>query len=52
MTAQGNQLATWRARLFTAAWVLYAGFYICRKNMEGVVSIGPAHLAAEWVWLF
>ena len=47
MTAQGNQLATWRARLFTAAWVLYAGFYICRKNMEGVVAMGPAHLAAE-----
>ncbi len=24
---------TWRARVFSAAWILYAGYYICRKDM-------------------
>ena len=24
----------WRGRVFIAAWTLYAGFYICRKDME------------------
>jgi sugar phosphate permease len=26
--------AQWRSRVFIAAWTLYAGFYICRKDME------------------
>jgi sugar phosphate permease len=26
--------ARWRSRVFIAAWTLYAGFYICRKDME------------------
>jgi sugar phosphate permease len=25
--------SAWRARIFTAAWVLYAGYYMCRKDI-------------------
>ena len=26
--------ARWRGRVFLAAWILYAGFYICRKDID------------------
>jgi len=40
--------AQWRSRVFLAAWILYAGFYICRKdfgNGRGAISSLAVSLA-------
>jgi sugar phosphate permease len=33
MSATKTSRAQWRGRIFFAAWTLYAGYYICRKDM-------------------
>jgi len=40
-TGQGHQArwATWRFRIFTSAWVLYAAYYFCRKNFSVVMPM-------------
>jgi sugar phosphate permease len=45
LAAAGNDRASrarwakWRFRVFTAAWVLYAGYYFCRKNFSVVMPM-------------
>jgi sugar phosphate permease len=46
MKTHASGLAAWRNRIFTAAWVLYAGYYICRKDIAPAsAESGAAHLA-------
>jgi sugar phosphate permease len=33
MSIDANLWSAWRARIFTAAWILYAGYYMCRKDI-------------------
>jgi sugar phosphate permease len=33
MKTNPQRLAAWRSRVFPAAWILYAGYYICRKDV-------------------
>ncbi|WP_263355619.1 MFS transporter [Acidicapsa ligni] len=43
MSIKSTAIAGWRGRIFMAAWILYAGYYICRKDV-GVTagdSISP-----------
>ena len=37
----------WRQRIFTAAWILYAGYYICRKDIGASKGIGITSLAVS-----
>jgi sugar phosphate permease len=39
----------WRSRIFLAAWTLYAGYYICRKDIAPGTDAGAAHLAINLV---
>jgi sugar phosphate permease len=45
MNMQGRTLATWRGRIFLAAWMLYAGYYICRKDVGTTANGAISHLA-------
>jgi sugar phosphate permease len=39
-------LAAWRGRVFLAAWTLYAGYYMCRKDITSpTTEAGVAHFA-------
>jgi sugar phosphate permease len=40
MKMKAATLASWRARIFPAAWTIYTGYYICRKDIG--VSAGTA----------
>lgn len=41
-----SAIAAWRNRIFIAAWTLYAGYYICRKDIAPVTTeTGATHLA-------
>jgi sugar phosphate permease len=42
-----NSLAAARSRVFLSAWVLYAGYYICRKDIEPTTGHGISHLAVS-----
>ncbi len=42
-----QQLAHWRARVFVAAWIAYAGFYFCRKNIQWT----PLPTVSRQAWL-
>jgi sugar phosphate permease len=37
----------WRERIFTAAWILYAGYYVCRKDIGAGKGIGVTSLAVS-----
>jgi sugar phosphate permease len=37
----------WREKIFTAAWILYAGYYICRKDISASKGIGITSLAVS-----
>jgi len=39
--------APWPSRLYSGAWLLYAGYYICRKDLGSVAGPAASHLAAE-----
>src|SRR5580658_10001449 len=39
--------APWPGRLYSGAWLLYAGYYICRKDLGSVAGPAASHLAAE-----
>ena len=39
MNRDNSLWSAWRARTFTAAWVLYAGYYMCRKD----IGAGEGH---------
>lgn len=34
LAAEADQRSYWCARIFVAAWIAYAGFYLCRKNIH------------------
>jgi sugar phosphate permease len=44
MSAQLRSLSEWRGRIFLAAWALYAGYYLCRKDV-GTANTAISHLA-------
>ena len=35
MNRDNGLWSAWRARIFSAAWILYAGYYVCRKDIGG-----------------
>jgi OPA family sugar phosphate sensor protein UhpC-like MFS transporter len=37
--ARQSRWSQWRFRIFAASWVLYAGYYFCRKNFSVVMPI-------------
>ena len=39
--------AAWSSRLYSSAWLLYAGYYLCRKDLGSVAGSAAFHLAAE-----
>jgi sugar phosphate permease len=44
-----KSLAAARNQVFLSAWVLYAGYYICRKDMNPTTGPGISHLAGSLV---
>jgi sugar phosphate permease len=44
-----KSLATARSQVFLSAWVLYAGYYICRKDINPTTGPGASHLAISLV---
>jgi sugar phosphate permease len=42
-----GKLANWRGQVFTAAWFLYAGYYICRKDLAPGSGASTSHLAVS-----
>ena len=46
MTLKPGTLESWRGQIFLAAWTLYAGYYICRKDM-GETAGGSLHFAVS-----
>lgn len=44
---QTDRRSYWCARIFVAAWVAYAGFYFCRKNIQWT----PLPVASNHTWL-
>jgi sugar phosphate permease len=51
MSASENQCRSWRSSAFTASWVLYAGYYLCRENIRtvGLLPGEPFH-ASDLSW--
>lgn len=45
MSAKRKSLVVSRMQVFLSAWVLYAGYYVCRKDIEPNSSPGISHLA-------
>lgn len=45
MSREGKSLAGPRSQVFVSAWVLYAGYYICRKDISPNTGAGISHLA-------
>lgn len=49
MSAEGKSLDSSRSRIFIASWVLYAGYYICRKDISPGVGPGVSHFALSLI---
>ncbi|MBB6142682.1 sugar phosphate permease [Silvibacterium bohemicum] len=47
MSRQNLSNAAWPSRLYSGAWLLYAGYYICRKDLGSVAGSAATHLATE-----
>lgn len=47
MTLKPGTLESWRGQIFLAAWTLYAGYYICRKDMAETAGGSLSHLAVS-----
>ena len=45
MTTEGKSLQASRSQVFISAWVLYAGYYICRKDISPGAGLGISSLA-------
>jgi sugar phosphate permease len=46
MKIEASTLAAWRGRVFLAAWTLYAGYYMCRKDIASpTTEAGVEHFA-------
>jgi sugar phosphate permease len=46
---EGKPLDASRSQVFISAWVLYAGYYICRKDISPGSSPGISHLALSLI---
>jgi sugar phosphate permease len=47
MSRQKLSAAAWPSRLYSGAWLLYAGYYICRKDLGSMAGSAATHLARE-----
>jgi sugar phosphate permease len=45
MSRPVRQLPAWRNRIFSGAWMLYVGYYICRKDLDPTAGAGISHFA-------
>jgi sugar phosphate permease len=46
---EAKSLAASRSQVFLSAWVLYAGYYICRKDISPTTGPGISHLALSLI---
>jgi sugar phosphate permease len=46
---EAKSLVDSRRQVFLSAWVLYAGYYICRKDISPTTGPGISHLAASLI---
>jgi len=50
MKIEASTLAAWRGRVFLAAWTLYAGYYMCRKDIASpTTEAGVEHFAMSLI---
>ena len=49
MRSKPKSPAAARGQVFLSAWVLYAGYYICRKDINPTAGPGVSHLAVSLV---
>ena len=49
MKTQAKSLAASRSQVFLSAWVLYAGYYICRKDINPTTGPGISHFALSLI---
>jgi sugar phosphate permease len=49
MKTEAKSLADSRSQVFLSAWVLYAGYYICRKDISPTTGPGVSHLAVSLI---
>jgi len=47
MSRRNLSTAPWPNGLYSGAWLLYAGYYICRKDLGSMAGSAATHLAAE-----
>jgi sugar phosphate permease len=47
MNGRTVSTVAWPSRLYSGAWLLYAGYYICRKDLGSLAGSAVNHLAAE-----
>jgi sugar phosphate permease len=47
MNRRNLSTASWPSQLYSGAWMLYAGYYICRRDLGSVAGATATHLAAE-----
>jgi sugar phosphate permease len=46
---EAKSLSTSRSQVFLSAWVLYAGYYICRKDIGPTTGPGISHFALDLI---
>jgi sugar phosphate permease len=49
LSTEAKSLTTSRRQVFLSAWVLYAGYYICRKDISPTTRPGISHLALSLI---
>jgi sugar phosphate permease len=49
LSTEAKSLTTSRSQVFLSAWVLYAGYYICRKDISPTTGPGISHLALSLI---
>ena len=47
MKTRESHHANWRHQAFLAAWTLYAGYYVCRRDISTPAAVGSSHIALE-----
>jgi sugar phosphate permease len=45
MKMERERVVRWRGQVFLAAWTLYAGYYICRKDVASTTGSGVSEIA-------
>src|ERR1700679_2138967 len=45
--SKSAQYAHWRSAAFSASWLLYAGYYLCRENLRSVRTLPGAPPAQD-----